>query len=542
MAEQLTKEQILLLNNLMYVVDGEPFESITTSDAETVGKYINQIPVDEIKDNEDYGSYMTGADWKRLISAVKSDEQLMGMEIAATHVDNAQNGGGGKSAVFVAPQTNEAVVAFRGTSEREWKDNFTGGGPTDAADGVSTLQQENALDWYQSLNLEQYDTITVTGHSKGGNKAKYITVMDDSVDRCMAFDGQGFSDEFMIKYQDRIARNQDKITNSNVDKDYVNLLLNDIGHTIFYEGYDYGDGGFLENHCPNTFCDFQSDGTFKMREGTRDEGMAALDEMLNSYLRTLSPEDKKATLEMIGKLVESGFSGADANRMLEILLDENNTEYAANLLAYLVKYKEENPELMEAVRDVLDDMELGDVADNIDSILNIIDWEYFDKIIDALGWVSGHVPGFVYDWIQDYLEKQGIHLSEEDLKKLLNILQLISEDIDKVQTNRNGADMVISFKSGSYGVFDICIGKVKGKESELEQCSTLLRSYARQIRNIRKNLVDGMKGIGKVLEDIETELLQEAEGCERMRKVLAEVCQCYSNSERKIAAMSKIAV
>lgn len=40
--------------------------------------------------------------------------------------------------------------------------------------------------------LESYDSITVTGHSKGGNKAQYVTVLSDKVDRCISMDGQGF--------------------------------------------------------------------------------------------------------------------------------------------------------------------------------------------------------------------------------------------------------------------------------------------------------------------------------------------------------------
>ena len=59
----------------------------------------------------------------------------------------------------------------------------------------------------------------MTGHSKGGNKAKYITLMDDTVDHCVSFDGQGFSDEFMETYSDEIAARQHKIENHNVDYD-----------------------------------------------------------------------------------------------------------------------------------------------------------------------------------------------------------------------------------------------------------------------------------------------------------------------------------
>ena len=48
-----------------------------------------------------------------------------------------------------------------------------------------------------------------------------------------------------------------------------------------------------------------------MTVGTRDERMADVDEFLNNYLRTLSPENKQKTLLMIGELVEAGFNGAD---------------------------------------------------------------------------------------------------------------------------------------------------------------------------------------------------------------------------------------
>lgn len=536
MAQELTKEQVLLLNNLMYLSDTEPLKNIVKSDAATIEDFIGTISINEIQDNKDYGSYMTGKDWKNLINAVKSDDQLMNMQIVETHVDNDPNGGGGISAVFVHPETKEAVVAFRGTSEHEWKDNFTGGGPTDTVDGVSTFQQENALNWYQSLDLSKYETVTVTGHSKGGNKAKYITVLDNSVDRCLSFDGQGFSDEFIKEYSDEITWNQGKIFNINVDKDYVNLLLNDIGNTIFYKGYDYGEGGFLENHCPNTFCNFHSDGTFTMRESTRDENMTALDEMLNSYLRTLSPEDKKATLGLIGELVEQGFKGADIIELLNILSTENNTEYAANLLAYLIKYKEENPELLNIVRDVLNDMNLGEITDIIDLILNIVEWKHFDKIVDVLSWATGYIPDSLYEEFEDFLKKKGIDLSAEEIERLIGIVQLISKDMDNVKVNTKGGDIAVPFDQG----FSICIEKNRQEEQELKKCSDLLKKYAENVHTIKNNLPEGMEAIKQVLEGIEAEIRQQAEDCNTLKQVLGEIHQCYLETEKRIIASISI--
>lgn len=552
MAEQLSTEQVLLLNNLMYMTDQPPLEGIANTEAQTVGEYIDQIQTENLKGSQDYGSYMTGDDWNNIIDAVKNDEQLMNMQIAETHVaDVTEDGGGGVSAVFVDPDTNEAVVAFRGTASLEWKDNLLGGGPTDAADGVSTHCQEDALDWYQSLDLEQYSSITVTGHSKGGNKAKYITIMDDSVDRCLSFDGQGFSDEFIKHYQEEIAKNQGKITNSNVDSDYVNLLLNDVGHTDFYQGYDYGDGGFLENHCPNTFFDFGEDGSYQMTAGTRDERMEAIDEFLNNYLRTLSPEEKQETLEMLGEMVEGGFNNASVNDILGILLEDDNADNAANLAAYLLEYKKENPELVDALKDVLEEMGLEDVSKIVDVVVTITDWKYFPAIMDGLGWLSGHMPDFMYDWLQDWLKEKGIELSKEELEKLLGMLQTMADDMDTVVIADNGADIIVPSKAGGSATAAIAGGtgaafyihfkENSQAEETLSAYSEQLMKNAEGIQNVLNQLDRGLGEMKAVLSSLENEVRQEAMQCRNMAEVLGEIRRCYENTEKKILA-AKIAI
>lgn len=370
MSELLTTEQLLLLENLVYIESDGNFHSIEEGITEyaTVGQWINKIDISKINDDQTYTSYTTGADWKKIIEAVKNDETLMNMKIDTAFIDNGENGGGGRSAVFVNPQTGEAVVAFRGTASHEWMDNFVGGGPTNTADGVSTPQQENALKWYQ----DWYENggcdstyITVTGHSKGGNKAKYITVMDDTVDRCVSFDGQGFSDEFMNSMEDKIARNQDKITNYNVENDYVNILLNDIGRKIYCQGYDYGEGGFLEAHCPNTFFRFREDGTVEIRRAIfgQDKIMQEIDRFFNSFLRSLSEEEKVQTLEIIGEMAELflGEGSEDLKQYLQVIKEDDNSERLKELWEYLTAYAKG-----EVVKNGQDIVVLPDGAGNAD--------------------------------------------------------------------------------------------------------------------------------------------------------------------------------
>ncbi|WP_160323683.1 Mbeg1-like protein, partial [Defluviitalea phaphyphila] len=71
-----------------------------------------------------------------------------------------------------------------------------------------TTQQKFSLAYINSL---EYDNITVTGHSKGGNKAMYVAILSDKVDRCMSLEGQGFNDKFCEKYEEEIAKNKYKI-------------------------------------------------------------------------------------------------------------------------------------------------------------------------------------------------------------------------------------------------------------------------------------------------------------------------------------------
>ena len=147
------------------------------------------------------------------------------------------------------------------------------------------------MEWYKSayekLGLEDY-TVTVTGHSKGGNKAKYIGILSDTPDRAVSFDGQGFSDEFIEHYRRRIQKRQGIIENHNIDFDYVNILMNDVGRKTYYVGYDYGKHGFAESHCPNTFMNFGENGEYTMLvnpNGQRPE-MQILDQFFNSLIRS----------------------------------------------------------------------------------------------------------------------------------------------------------------------------------------------------------------------------------------------------------------
>ena len=53
--------------------------------------------------------------------------------------------------------------------------------------------------------------LTVSGHSKGGNRAQYVKILTDQVDRCVSFDGQGFSSEFLELYAEEIEQKNENL-------------------------------------------------------------------------------------------------------------------------------------------------------------------------------------------------------------------------------------------------------------------------------------------------------------------------------------------
>lgn len=546
MNEKLTAEQVLLLENLMYITNQSPLVGITDTQSVTIEDWINEIDISQLSDGTEYGSYTTGNDWKNIIAAVRNDPTLMSMEIVGTHIDNdiQKGGGGGVSAVFKNPDTGEAVVAFRGTASDEWKDDFVGGGPTGTSDKVSTQQQKNALDWYQSLDKSDFSSITVTGHSKGGNKAKYITIMDDSVDRCISFDGQGFSDEFVNEYQDEIARNQGKITNHNVDYDYVNILLNDIGEKKYYKGYDIGEGGFLENHCPNTYFQFDENGVFSITESEQGREMQELDQFLNSYLRSIPPEKRADTLAFIGEIAEMGLGGDfNTNELFQLFFEGNNIDNAAYLIAYFIEYEQKYPEFAESINAIMSQFGLEKPLEIVKLVEDIMNSPVFDYLFDGVNFLADHLPNFIIEMIQKLAQKYGISLTEEQIRDLFSVLSGINYYMDEISVEKNGADKtVVSVNSGSgYSKFKVRTEALYTYKENMNIYGQNLRNISEEISGINHNL-QSMKSyilVKRNLGILERRLGSLSEKCRRMSNIVGEIAVCYNETEKRITDHAK---
>ncbi|MBP5330501.1 MAG: DUF2974 domain-containing protein [Lachnospiraceae bacterium] len=528
----LSTEDLVLINNLMYLGPSGPDSPFSRPDGyNTVGEWLNNIDLSKIDNNADYGAFTTGKEWRDVIEAAKNNPTIMKLNVMETHVDNASGGGNGYSAVFVSPDTGDAVVAFAGTAgDKEWKDNFEGGNVTD------TPQQKNALDWYQKVyneyNLGEYE-VTVTGHSKGGNKSKYITLMDETVDNCVSFDGQGFSDKFMEKYSDEIAMRQSKIQNHNVDYDYVNILLNDVGEKTYYKGHNYSDNGgqFLENHCMNTFMKFDGEGGFSLEVNPNGQAqeMKDIDAFFNGFLRSLSDDQRNETLELVNMLINDGFSlkeGQSAQEIADIFIntmtDPKYSDDLARLLAYTIRYEQQNPSAAEGIKNVLNKFGLGDFNQYVDLVDSVLNFETdvlfmhitFDDIVDFLNG-AGNVLldiGFVLDKVSDYIfEKTGIRLSHDQIKKIWGLASMINEDMDHVVIN-DGADIEVSSDGASdeYSSDSRCcsfycnieeLAKISSELNDLKKhLDSMTAEIIRKSANLNINLFNSMVLRNKIIK------------------------------------------
>lgn len=334
----LTAEQVYVLNTITYL--NKP--GVVNIPVGTTLKDFATL----LQSNKDLvlactdGEFLTQTDILTVCNTILSDSNL-----CDTRLEYSDNGGnGGDRMIFSTPSESggrDANVVFEGTvGSREWYDDAVAGSLSPDGKVLSEVQQET-LNWYRGDEVQnilaQYDSVTVSGHSKGGNKAKLLTLLCDDIDRCISFDGQGFSDEFISEFDDEIARNRGKITNYNNADDYVSILLNDVGATVHIQGYEVDN--FMVSHSLFTLCRSLPFDDYTVPQNPL---LKEMDMVLNGYLRSLSLEDRQQFLELIGCILRDtlGKDGTwdDIPDYIKRLFMARDGELLMGLIGYIGKY------------------------------------------------------------------------------------------------------------------------------------------------------------------------------------------------------------
>lgn len=235
---------------------------------------------------------------KIIQNALASDEELAQSRIGGIYYTLT----GAQAFFFISPSQRVTLV-YRGTGRGEWVDNGLGLSgqrleSTYDCFGVrhksryATAQQLEALElfcrWAESYG---WKNITVAGHSKGGNKAQFVTLCSDIVEKCYSFDGQGFSPEAIGEFED-FERRRERIYSISSQNDYVNVLgVCAAANRLFCKPREQLQGlgehrleAILQDN--GKLTEFTEQGVFSRKLAAASDGVMALPPGLRQYATT----------------------------------------------------------------------------------------------------------------------------------------------------------------------------------------------------------------------------------------------------------------
>ncbi|MDR1700493.1 MAG: DUF2974 domain-containing protein [Lachnoclostridium sp.] len=229
---------------------------------------------------------------------------------------------------FTDRETGYTAVIIRGTGAGEWLDNGQG----IAGEVTDTMQQEQANAYFDKVMKKKHSeqkylsktpdsTITVSGHSKGGNKAQYITINSSYrkyITRCLNFDGQGMSPEAIAAFKKRYG-DEDyqtsvyKMYGIYSDNDYVNPL----GVCIIPPAHQYyfkdslveGIWDIEKYHYPDNYL--TEDGSFT--EQAEEGKFSKYVNNVSHKVETLPPHIRSIITDSIMALIQGKESAVDGS-------------------------------------------------------------------------------------------------------------------------------------------------------------------------------------------------------------------------------------
>ena len=319
----MTDQDLALLEQITYIdknvlsAAGINSDSLKFKKGDSVEKVLKQFTPEKIEnlrkngsDNID-GAYTGANEWADIIEAIKKNPELMELEVNKKYPsdDNATTLG----ICYTDPdEKGKAYVTFKGTSGyEEWRDNVDGIRMSD------TPAQEAAGEFINGIDKSITD-ITVVGHSKGANKAMYVTITDKSgangesrITQCVALDGQGFSYLFLQKYASEIVSRGKIITNYSISTDFVHVLMQQIpfSNQVYCQGYGMTNAG--QYHSPASFFVQNEDGSIIFDENgatyfttgvKEDDSVQAIRRFVAFIMDTCSQEELEEITEFLGPL------------------------------------------------------------------------------------------------------------------------------------------------------------------------------------------------------------------------------------------------
>ncbi len=421
-----TNEQLALIGTLMYC------EGITDTRGNLETRLremfyngqegdIDKLTFDASPDRFGYPE-----DLEKVVKAILKDPELCELEIKETTTtyqdENNLSDTSGVLALCLckvddnnSEKATDMAVIYAGDYYSDADDglqlgwqNVLSGGMEENTDG-----QEFALkfleDMYDKYGIVSDDgtkqtSVTVSGHSAGGNYSSYVTILSNIVDYCFAFDAQGLSSEFMRNHTEELEANSSKIVAYSSNTDIVTCLLNmilDCSERKFLSAnsFDTEKWGVMTGHLPFVVFNYTDDGEMYFTE----EGDNTLFKVLNPLSLTIvnnsSAEINKESFEsflnnvssLVYYIINPGTAEADNVDLLSLLL---------NVDTYHV-VKASVPEILDNVDLITDYPILGLFADSPvveavltkDAIDEVVSAFFGEEVADAVTEMRADITG-----------------------------------------------------------------------------------------------------------------------------------------------------
>ena len=303
MREGYSQQELLLLSNFVYIpacISDKPIGQIIDSYRDKDGSFTEESVAAAAA-----GGGMSVSDvrcvFTEMDKAIEKDP-----EFGTISASRRLNEPSVRGICYTDEKDGNPVVVFRGTggTKEAWTDNFEG------AFSEETKIQHLAAQFVKN-ECAIYRDITVTGHSKGGNLAQYVTVSENArVKECISFDGQGFGDDFISANKEAVTAASPKICSVSAYNDFVNILLVSIAGRCIYVANEASLSGA---HSPTTLLTnntFDEDGNF-ISLRSQSPVCAGLDHITDGITDALDPfpvKDKEVMSEVAGVAISGALT------------------------------------------------------------------------------------------------------------------------------------------------------------------------------------------------------------------------------------------
>ena len=293
-----TQEELLLLSNFVYIpacVSDEPIGAIIDRYRAEDGTFTEESVIEAAR-----GGGMSCRDVKTVFTHMDRhiEKRPEFGELSASRRLEERNV---RAVCYTDPEDEDPVVVFRGTggTKDAWRDNFEGAFSEDT-------KIQRVADDFVRFECGVYDDIVVTGHSKGGNLAQYVTVKENNrILECISYDGQGFGNDLIANNKDAVNTASAKITSISAYNDFVNILLTGIAGTCLFVA---NGPSAAEAHSSvsllteNTF-DENGDFTSLRSQGVVSSALGHVTGLMCDLLEGASHKDKETMSDITGSAI-----------------------------------------------------------------------------------------------------------------------------------------------------------------------------------------------------------------------------------------------